>query len=248
MIFDNRDASEIKQLQQPDQGAQQQHQDSQVVRMLLSDAPSRISSTCKLTSKSYSSTSSLQNTQHLSYQQAIEAHLLQQQANGLMNRKMDFFNSLLDKTNKNIEVIANQLTEIQINQKKQTELLTSNTGSEHRQSQTKVLAEGLPQIPWSDIQEILESSQIDLTSQNHLMHQRKKISAQLSNNSVTSKVNKHMMSSSTGLVLSRSSKQKVGSKSTSQHQRSTAGSPSKPKTLSSKNPVVKKQQSGGREL
>ena len=29
-----------------------------------------------------------------------------------MNRKMDFFNSLLDKTNKNIEVIANQLTEI----------------------------------------------------------------------------------------------------------------------------------------
>ena len=35
-----------------------------------------------------------------------------------MNRKMDFFNPLLDKTNKNIEVIANQLTEIQINQKK----------------------------------------------------------------------------------------------------------------------------------
>ena len=33
-----------------------------------------------------------------------------------MNRKMEFFNSLLDKTNKNIEVIANQLNEIQQNQ------------------------------------------------------------------------------------------------------------------------------------
>ena len=44
----------------------------------------------------------------MSYQQAIEAQILQQQANGvIMNRKMDFFNSLLDKTNKNIEVIAN---------------------------------------------------------------------------------------------------------------------------------------------
>ena len=29
-----------------------------------------------------------------------------------MSRKMDFFNSLLDKTNKNIEVIANQISEI----------------------------------------------------------------------------------------------------------------------------------------
>jgi len=29
-----------------------------------------------------------------------------------MSRKMDFFNSLLDKTNKNIQVIANQLNEI----------------------------------------------------------------------------------------------------------------------------------------
>ena len=31
---------------------------------------------------------------------------------GAMSRKMDFFNSLLDKTNKNIEVIALQLNEI----------------------------------------------------------------------------------------------------------------------------------------
>lgn len=53
------------------------------------------------------------NSHQMSYQQAIEAQRLQQQANGLMmNRKMEFFNSLLDKTNKNIEIIASQLTQI----------------------------------------------------------------------------------------------------------------------------------------
>ena len=43
----------------------------------------------------------------MSYRQAMEAHILQQQATGLMSHKMEFFNKLLDKTNKNIEVIAN---------------------------------------------------------------------------------------------------------------------------------------------
>ena len=40
-------------------------------------------------------------------------HIAQQQANGLMNRKMDFFNSLLEQTNKNIEQISSKLTGIQ---------------------------------------------------------------------------------------------------------------------------------------
>ena len=52
----------------------------------------------------------------LNYRQAMEAHLRKQQkATGMMNRKMDFFNSLLDKTNKNIEIIAHQLSEIKQN-------------------------------------------------------------------------------------------------------------------------------------
>lgn len=54
----------------------------------------------------------------------MEVHLAnQQQQNGLMNRKMDFFNSLLDKTNRNIEVIASQLSEIQQSQLRQQEML-----------------------------------------------------------------------------------------------------------------------------
>ena len=44
----------------------------------------------------------------------MEAHMLQQnQANNHMNLKMDFFNSMLNTTNRNIEVISHQLNQIQ---------------------------------------------------------------------------------------------------------------------------------------
>lgn len=88
------------------------------------------------------------NAGSLNYKKALEVHMMQQHQTGLLNRKVDFFSSLLDKTNKNIEVIASQLSEIQRNQLKQQEML-------------RMESHGPNQIPWTDIndlQEILRAS------------------------------------------------------------------------------------------
>ena len=71
-----------------------------------------------------------------------------------MNRKMEFFNSLLDKTNKNIEVIANQLNEIQQNHIAMTAIAPVVIG------QPDILAIDNPSakhsIPWKDLHELQE--------------------------------------------------------------------------------------------
>ena len=66
---------------------------------------------------------------------------------------MDFFNSLLDKTNKNIEVIAHQLSEIQQTQLKQQEILALGEQVVIKQA-TGASQQVSTQIPWQDINEL----------------------------------------------------------------------------------------------
>ena len=66
-------------------------------------------------SKAYSKRSSVSG---VNFSKALHMHLQSQAspADGQMNKRMDFFNSLLDKTSQNIQQIQTQLSQIQESQ------------------------------------------------------------------------------------------------------------------------------------